>query len=83
MTKKIIIIAVTSLVLIIATLSYVFYQHQHKYVISYSDGSYQYSCTKSLKAKKQNITFEGGVSKVYVPINKTEASQYCKISGAY
>jgi flagellar biosynthesis/type III secretory pathway M-ring protein FliF/YscJ len=82
MTKKIIIGLATVLIIIIA-LIYAVGRHQYKYVTSYSDSNYHYVCTKPLKASQQTIGFEGGNSRIYVPVDKSETTQYCKISGAY
>ena len=81
--KKPYLIIAIAIVCLIAVLAYVLYQRQFKYVTSYSDSSYLYKCSKPLRAKYQNVTFEGGVSKVYVPVSKTEATQYCKAVGIY
>lgn len=76
-------VGVLVVMLITAVVFYALQQQQYKYVSSYSDENYAYTCAKPLKAKFQNVYFEGGPSKVYVPINKGEASQYCKITAAY
>jgi flagellar biosynthesis/type III secretory pathway M-ring protein FliF/YscJ len=83
MKNKKVILGLISVSVVIFALVYGFGRHQYKYVTSYSDSSYQYTCSKPLKAKQQTVRFEGGDSKVYVPVDKTEVSQYCKTSGIY
>ena len=83
MKSKKIALVILLLLVLLAVVLFALRNHQYKYVSNYSDSDYHYTCSKALKAELQEVQFEGGKSKIYVPINKSEASQYCKMTGAY
>lgn len=59
-------------------------RHQYKDVISYSDGSYFYQCSKPVKAKLQKSVNAGnGGSGSYIPVNQTDAMKYCSQAGTF
>lgn len=88
--KKFLLIGIEAVVIIVLAIAIANYRQHgsplpqtgYKQITSYHDGTYQYACSKPIKAKL-GTTVDGDVpgAKAYIPVDQDEARLFCHSAG--